>query len=131
MITFKKKIIKYFASFIVMSVFVLPIISSAVETPCDPSKELCNPTKFASIPELFEAILKIAAEIGSVFIVLGLIYSGFLFVTARGNEEELSKAKRAITYTVIGAVIVLGAWAFSVAIGNTINTITNTPTVNP
>jgi hypothetical protein len=92
---------------------------------CDPTKELCNPIKYPSIPCLFKAILEIAAQIGSVFIILGFIYSGFLFVSARGNEEELAKAKRAITYTVIGAIIVLGAWAFSVGIANTINTIVN------
>ncbi len=125
---FKKNNIKYIAPLVIMVVFmlVLPIVSFAQGTPpCDPSKELCNPIKFNSIQCLFQAVLKIAAEIGSVFVVLGLIYSGFLFVMARGNEEQLTKAKRAITYTVIGAVIVLGAWAFSVGIANTVNSITN------
>lgn len=97
------------------------------DTGCDPNKQLCNPIKFNSIPEFFEEVLKIAAQIGTVVIILGLVYTGFLFVTARGNQDELTKAKQAFTYTVIGAAIVLGAWAFSVAITNTINTITNKP----
>lgn len=88
---------------------------------------LQNPLKseYSTIPCLFKAILQIAAEIGAVFVVLGIIYSGFLFVTARGNEEYLGVAKKAITYTVIGAILVLGAWAFSVGVANTINTITS------
>jgi hypothetical protein len=104
-----------------------PCVTGSVPNACDPNKQLCNPIRFNSIPEFFEELLKIAAQIGSVVIILGLVYSGFLFISARGNQEELSKAKKAFTYTVIGAMIVLGAWAFSVAIGNTIRTITNPP----
>ncbi|OHA15373.1 MAG: hypothetical protein A3H57_01730 [Candidatus Taylorbacteria bacterium RIFCSPLOWO2_02_FULL_43_11] len=92
---------------------------------CDPTKMICNPVRFSTIQCFFKEVLRIAAEIGGVFVVLGIIYSGFLFVSARGNAEELGKAKRAITYTMIGAALVLGAWAFAVGIANTINTITN------
>ncbi len=122
-----RKISRVVAPLLVFTVLLIPVISFAVDTPCDPSKELCNPIKFGSIQDFFQAVLQIAAEVGSVIIILAFIYSGFLFVSARGNQEELSKAKKSITYTVIGAIIVLGAWAFSVAITNTVNTITNKP----
>ena len=112
---------------LLVCVLIMPVITLAVTTPCDPAKELCNPIKFNTIADFFEEVLRIAAQIGGVIIILGIIYSGFLFVTARGNQDELTKAKKAITYTVIGAIIVLGAWSFSVAIKSTINTITNTP----
>ena len=36
-----------------------------------------------------------------------LIYSGILMVTAGGNEEQIGKARKIITYAVIGIVIVL------------------------
>lgn len=105
---------------------ILPSLSIAEDSnPCTPGTELCNPIRFNTIQCFFKEVLKVAAQIGSVFVVLGIIYSGFLFVSARGNAEELGKAKRAITYTVIGAALVLGAWAFAVGIANTINTITN------
>lgn len=130
-----QKVFKVASRFLMFWVFlILPVFSfitpniviGGVTNPTCPANTLCNPLKseFDTIPKLFQAILGIAAEIGSVFVILGIIYSGFLFVMARGNQEELSKAKRAITYSVIGAALVLGAWAFSVAIANTINTIT-------
>lgn len=97
----------------------------AVATNCVPNEELCNPTRFENIQCFFKEVLKIAAEIGGVFVVVGIFYSGFLFVSARGNAEELGKAKRSITYTVIGAALVLGAWAFSVGIANTVNSLLN------
>jgi type IV secretory pathway VirB2 component (pilin) len=36
-----------------------------------------------------------------------LIYAGVMMVTAGGNEEQINKAKKIITYAVIGIVIIL------------------------
>ena len=36
-----------------------------------------------------------------------LIYAGVLMVTAGGNEEQIGKARKVITYAVIGIVIIL------------------------
>jgi Type IV secretion system pilin len=120
-------LISFFSVLMIVAV-VLPIVVMAQPTgdqACADGTKLCNPIRFNTIQCFFKEVLKIAAEIGGVFVVIGIIYSGFLFVSARGNAEELGKAKRAITYTVIGAALVLGAWAFSVGIANTINTIVN------
>jgi hypothetical protein len=39
-----------------------------------------------------------------------LIYAGVLMVTAGGNEEQVGKAKKIITYAVIGIIIILLAY---------------------
>jgi hypothetical protein len=54
-------------------------------------------------------------------VVIMMLYSGFLFVVARGNSEKLGEAKKALMYTLIGAAIVLGAKGFSTVIQNTIS----------
>ena len=36
-----------------------------------------------------------------------LIYAGVLMVTAGGNDEQVGKAKKIITYSVIGIIIIL------------------------
>ena len=108
---------------LIVACVVVPTLTIAQVQSCADGTKLCNPIRFETIQCFFKEVLKIAAEIGGVFVVIGIIYAGFLFVSARGNAEELGKAKRAITYTVIGAALVLGAWAFSVGIANTINTI--------
>ena len=110
-------------SVVATCVYLVPLISYGQSTSCDPKTQLCNPIKYNTIQDFFQAVLQIAAQIGSILVVMALIYSGFLFVTARGNEEQLTTAKKALTYTVIGAIVVLGAWSFSVAISNTVNTI--------
>lgn len=86
--------------------------------------KLENPFKFKdvdSIPEFIKVIIdNIIIPIGAVIVTLAIIYSGFLFVTASGNEEKLRTAKRSFMYAVIGAVILLGAWVIAAAIKGTI-----------
>ncbi|MFA5783202.1 MAG: TrbC/VirB2 family protein, partial [Bacteroidales bacterium] len=67
-----------------------------------------------------EKILKGVIKIGMPIIVLAIIYSGFLFVSAQGNSEKLSEAKRALLYTLIGAAILLGSWAIALLIRDTV-----------
>ena len=43
--------------------------------------------------------------LGTVFVVL-MIYAGYLYMTAQGNEEQVEKAKGLIKNAVIGLVIV-------------------------
>lgn len=81
---------------------------------------LSNPLKFDNLQDFLAATLDAIAQIALPFVVLAVIYSGFLFVTARGNEDKLNKAKTAFFWTVIGALIVLGASAISAVIEGTI-----------
>ncbi len=50
--------------------------------------------------------------LGVVFLILA-IYGGYLWMTARGNEEQLTKAKNTLTAAIIGLIIVIGAYAIS------------------
>ncbi len=85
------------------------------------SGKLDNPISVNSFPEFISLLLKIAVQIGFPVAVLFIIYSGFLFVKAQGNEKELETAKKALTWTIIGTAILLGASVISYAIQNTIN----------
>ena len=76
--------------------------------------------KITSVPGLIQTILTGVLKIGIPVVALAIIYSGFLFVFARGNPEKLSKAKDALLYTVIGAAILLGSWAIAQMISNTV-----------
>ncbi len=69
-----------------------------------------NPLKgtndFAS---LIEKILGVLIQIGIPILVLMIVYSGFKFVTAQGNESEVTKAKAALFWSVVGGAVLLGA----------------------
>ncbi|MFH1522455.1 MAG: hypothetical protein ABIE43_01390 [Patescibacteria group bacterium] len=62
---------------------------------------------------LISVVISIALSfLGVIFLVL-MIYAGYLWMTARGNEEQATKARNTITAAIIGLVIVLAAYAIS------------------
>lgn len=74
--------------------------------------ELNNPlSNVTTVPELLEALLNIVVTIAVPIVVLFIILAGFKYVTARGNEQQTAEARRALTYSIIGAVVLIGAFA--------------------
>ena len=51
--------------------------------------------------------------VGIIFLLL-MVYAGYLWMTARGEEDQISKAKKIISGTMIGLVLVLSAYAITV-----------------
>lgn len=115
--------------FLLAFAFLLPAISFASTVTGEPSDtgvsttsaKIINPIKgIDNINDFIKIILQGAIKIGIPIIALAIIYSGFLFVQARGNPEAIKEAKSALMYTLIGAAILLGAWAIAQLISNTI-----------
>lgn len=75
---------------------------------------------YQSIPCLINAILQVIVQVGSLVVVVMIVWTGLLFVSARGNEGELTKAKEALFWTIIGSTIVLGAFVISKAVVATV-----------
>jgi TRAP-type C4-dicarboxylate transport system permease small subunit len=82
--------------------------------------ELESYLPFNSLEELIVAILRIFITVAVPIIVLFIIYAGFKYVTAQGNAQQVQEATRALTYAIIGAVLIIGAVAISEIIANTI-----------
>jgi hypothetical protein len=80
--------------------------------------KLKNPLQVNSIQELLLAILNIVIILALPVIVFFIIYAGFLYVTARGNAAQVEQATRALTYAVIGGVLILGAVAIAEIVRN-------------
>jgi hypothetical protein len=82
---------------------------------------LQNPLAFNSIAEFvskaLQALVYIALPVVGFFILL----SGFYFISAQGNQEKLGKAKTNFMWVIVGAILILGAWALSELIGGTID----------
>jgi len=55
------------------------------------------------------------------------MYGGFLWMTAAGNEQQIEKAKKILTSSVVGLVIVILAYALSLFIINVIISATTSP----
>jgi len=133
----KKNIIKFFASTIFLTSFLVP--NYALAAHCDgidpqdcvhaapyTGATLTNPLAgggINDIPTLVARLLTIIVTIGVPLIALAIIYAGFKFVTAQGNPEKLEEAKKNLLWIIVGAAILLSAYAIAQGIEATISDI--------
>ncbi|MEY3783984.1 MAG: Type secretion system pilin [Candidatus Parcubacteria bacterium] len=115
-----KKIINlsYYISGLALLFMMPQITNAAPAAPVGIKFSLTNYLIFDSIESLVVGILQILIVIAIPIIVLFIIYSGFLYVTAQGNPAQITQATQSLTYSIIGGVLVLGAVALSQVIAN-------------
>jgi len=79
-----------------------------------------NPIKGAdSIEQLIAKIIDAAVIILMPLVVLFIVYSGFMFLIARGNTEALNKAKTNFIWVIVGVSVLLGAKVISAILKST------------
>jgi hypothetical protein len=110
----KKNVLKPALFWVIMNVVLVDSAFAADDS------LLKNPIKAESFSELIGNIAKAAAKIGVPIAAIFIIYSGLLFVTARGSEDKINKAKTTFLWAVVGAAVLLGAWVIANAIVGTV-----------
>ena len=88
--------------------------------------ELQNPIFTSSITELVAKLLSVVVTILLPIAVLFLVWAGFKFVTAGGNQEKVKDARNMFLWTVLGIVLILGAKLLGDILNNTLSSITIT-----
>lgn len=83
---------------------------------------LINPLgEGTSINSFLLSILSIITDtIGPVIVILMLVFVGFKFVTARGEPAKISEARQMLLWTIVGALILLGAKVIAIGIKATV-----------
>lgn len=82
---------------------------------------LINPLKSGTSLESFlTSILSFVIRIGTIAIILMLVFVGYKFVAAQGSDSKLIEARNMLLWTVIGALVLLGAQAIASAIQATV-----------
>jgi len=66
-----------------------------------------------SLPILIGRVIQIFLSILGIIFMGYIVYAGSLWITARGEEEKIVKAKAIIRGSIIGLIIVLGAYAIT------------------
>lgn len=77
-----------------------------------------------SVSTVIVGVLSLA---GTIFLVL-TVYAGILWMTAAGNEDQVTKAKDIVSQAVIGLAITLAAYAITAFVTGKLNP---TPTAAP
>jgi amino acid transporter len=124
-----KNIKKILPSIILIAIFFLSAYSFvkpvSAEDPLKPDTEIQMYTQegtflasagisdSTSVGSVIATIIKtLLGLLGIIFVVL-LIYAGFQWMTAEGNEEKVTKAKDTIVRAIIGLVIIIAAYSIT------------------
>lgn len=120
-----KKIIKRILPFFIAVIIVLPglVLAQGVETGntnflnniSGPAEVMQNTAHLgnASLSFTIAIIIKVILSLlGIIFLIL-MIFTGYRWMTASGNEEAVTKAKHTLKTSIIGLIIILAAFAIT------------------
>jgi hypothetical protein len=62
-----------------------------------------------SVSELIMKVVNFVIDIAIPVAVVMIIWSGFMFVTAQGNDEKINRAKKNLVWTVTGLIIIVSS----------------------
>jgi hypothetical protein len=68
---------------------------------------------FSVLKNYIAPTAKLICAIAILVSVFCIIYSGFLYITSRGNPDNLQKAKHILINSLVGLVIIIGAFAIT------------------
>ena len=110
-----KKIILFITIFSISFLFITPVLTVGLG---DAGNKVDTVAGKAQVTEkslatiIGTGINAALSLVGLIFLML-MVYAGYLWMTARGEEEIIKKAQKIIISTIIGLVIVLSAYAIT------------------
>jgi amino acid transporter len=91
--------------------------SSELESMTKTTKDAANLGDI-TIGQMAAQIIQVALGFLAIIFLILIIFAGFRWMTASGNEEQVKKATKTITAAVIGLVVVLAAYTITYFIFN-------------
>jgi hypothetical protein len=71
-------------------------------------------------PEIVGKIIKAFLSLLGIIFILLMIYGGYIWFIARGNDSEVKKAQDIIRNAIVGAIIVVAAYGITNLISGTL-----------
>ena len=104
---FKKRISLLFVLFFACLMIILPLSQVEAVEGEKITEGLSNPLQADSFTALIEDIIDWIVDIGLLIAVGMIIHSGVLFMTAGGKDEDITKAKKTLMWSLVGLAILL------------------------
>lgn len=124
-----KKIQKHLMSFAILALLVLPLFAVNAQTNdiygIQSTNEALNGSlgKSDTDPrDIAARIIQLALGFLGLIAVVIVLFGGFKWMTAAGNEDKVEEAKKVLGAGVVGLLIVLAAWGLSSWVISTIFT---------
>lgn len=66
-----------------------------------------------TLPKLIGNIIAVLLSVLGIIFVILVVYAGFLYLTAAGEDAKVKKAKTLLTQSVLGLIIIVAAYAIA------------------
>ena len=112
-----------------VGLFLVPLLAAAQTVGDGCTALFCNPLRqdiwvgADTLPKVLVVLLDLFIKIAMPIAALSIIYTGFTFVTSKGDATKLKKARTMLTYLIAGLAIMLAAKGIGMAIQSTISTV--------
>ena len=109
-------------SFLIMFILAIPLIAHAGYNIGNASGFVDRTAGRAGVQErdvgnIVADGLRGAIQLVGIFFLILMVYGGFMWMTARGNEDRITKARDTIIAAIIGIAVVVAAYAITVFVG--------------
>lgn len=135
------KLRNFYIVLIATAIFLTPITTSVMAAPPANTPRLAQNTEVEKgldkIKEPFSGVanfdtrdpyklignaIKLALQIGFAIAVIFVIIGGYFYVTSAGNEEQATRGRKTIIYSLIGIVVMIMAYVIVSVVVNLIST---------
>ncbi len=113
---------KLIAGFVTVGALALPFAAAALSFE-DPS--LTIGVGSADLKQTVVNIITFVLGLLGLIAVIMILYGGFIWLTAGGNEDKVDSAKKIISAAAVGLVVILISWAIVQFVINTTTNVTS------
>ncbi len=112
----------------------VPDLALAQTSACTPGTTLCNPlathgNNVNSFGQYAIFLLQVFAGLGGIASIVYVVFAGFRFLISQGKEEDVSKAKSGLQWSLTGLVIMMLSYVIVMGLQAVIRY--NGPATNP
>lgn len=100
----------------------IPFETEAVEEFFGRGREIQNPLRTEKFEEVITRFANFGAAIAGALMTLVVLYAGYLYLFSGGSEEMLKRARKALTWAVVGFIVILLARGAAELIKNILGT---------
>jgi len=79
-------------------------------------------TRTQTFGDILQTILLVLLSLAFIIAAIFLVIGGYQFITARGNDDAVAKAKSTVTWAIVGIIVIVLAWVIMTAVYALVNT---------
>lgn len=83
------------------ALLVLPLVARAGNPIYNPLEGACE-----EIGQCVQNVIAYVLGIAGIIALAGIVYGGFLYLTAAGNQDRVEAGKNALTYSIVGLIVI-------------------------